>query len=197
MRYGSPRRPLLLPLLLAACAGGDAGGTDEGERWLAETDTLGDTVIVRTLAGGVWSDSVRPVAELSIGEVAGEEPYVFGRVRSLAVRPDGELLVLDAQVPVIRRYGPDGVHRGDLGREGAGPGEYRQPETVDVLPDGRIVVRDPGNNRIAVWNAQLEPEPGWRLASGLSTGRQTYVGSDGDVYVMVLLESGVPVADWR
>jgi hypothetical protein len=119
-------------------------------------------------------------------------------VGSIAVRPNGELLVLDDQVPVLRRFSPEGRHLGDIGRDGGGPGEYKRPETVNVLPDGRIIVRDPGNARVNVWSPDLEPLPSWRLPSGgsFSTSRATYVDTANTTYTMVLLESGRAPQDW-
>lgn len=182
---------------LIACAGTEGRSGIRGT-WRAETDTLGDTIVVRTLSGSVWGDTARLEPEISIGVLEGDDPYMFGDVRSIAVRADGEILVLDRQVPALRRFSPAGLYLGDIGREGGGPGEYKRPETVNVLPDGRIVVRDPGNARISVWSADLEPLPSWRLPSGgtFSTSRATYVDTAGNTHTMVLLETGRAPQDW-
>jgi len=191
------RRTIAAACTIATLTGCADAPADAARGWVAETDTVGDTIVVRTVSGSAWGDSVRLVPEMSVGVEEGDDAYMFGRVRALAVRQNGELLVLDGQVPVLRRYSPDGAHVGDIGREGGGPGEYRRPETVDELPDGRIVVRDPGNGRFEVWSADLQSQPSWRLSSGLSTGRQTYVDTAGHVHTLILLESGVSVDQWR
>ena len=90
------------------------------------TDTLGDTVVVRTLSGSVWGDDAGLVPELSIGEALdGPEEHLFGSIASLAVgrrrqhlraRPAG------AGTPGVRREG--GVPR-DAGAEGPGAGRTR------------------------------------------------------------------------
>lgn len=182
---------------LLACAAAEGRGGIRGA-WRADTDTLGDTVVVRTLRGSVWGDTARLESEMSIGVLEGDDPYMFGDVRSIAVRPNGEILVLDRQIPALRRFSPAGLYLGDIGREGGGPGEYKRPETVNVLPDGRIVVRDPGNARISVWSADLAPEPSWRLPGGgtFNTSRSTYVDTAGNAHTLVLLEVGAAPEDW-
>jgi len=67
-----------------ACAGADA---EPG--LLVERDTVGDTVVVRTLAGSVRGEPYTLEPEIRIGVFEGEDAYMFGRVVSLAVAPTG------------------------------------------------------------------------------------------------------------
>ncbi|MDX1512577.1 MAG: NHL repeat-containing protein [Gammaproteobacteria bacterium] len=43
-----------------------------------------------------------------------------------------------------------------VGGSGRGPNQYSRPHDIDVLPDGRVVVADPGNNRLQILSAELE-----------------------------------------
>jgi len=179
-----------------ACSG--AGGSTAG-RWEAAVDTIGDTVVVRTLAGSAWPDSATLVPELSIGVLDGAEEEMFGDVRAIAVAPDGEIYVLDRHVPTVRRFGPDGTYLGSFGRDGGGPGEFKRPEAVAMLPDGRLLVRDPGNARINVYDRAGNTLPSWRLPSGGSFHTSTPMAVDtaGRSYTPVLMEMGVDVLEWR
>jgi hypothetical protein len=192
------RRLLSLAATLAgAAACTSAGGSGPG-RWEAAVDTVGDTIVVRTLAGSVWGDTATLVPELSIGVLDGAEEEMFGDVRALVVAPDGEMFVLDRHVPTIRRFGPDGAYRGSIGRQGGGPGEFERPEALAMLPDGRLLVRDPGNARINVYARDGTALPSWRLPSGggFHTSTPISVDTAGNAYTPVLLEREVDVLEW-
>jgi hypothetical protein len=57
--------------------------------------------------------------------------------------------VLDAQLPAVQVFGPDGTHRTTFGRGGDGPGEFRDPNGIRLTPKGHILVSDPRNQRIS------------------------------------------------
>ena len=193
-----PMRRIARLLILPAVVGcGRAGARPAVEM---RVDTVGDTIVVRTLAGSEWGPDVRLVEEVSIGALEGEDAYMLGDVRGLAVGGGGVIYALDQQVPVLRAYGPDGWHLRDIGRDGGGPGEYERPDGgLAVLADGRILVRDPGTARINVYAADGKTLGEWRLASGggFNTGRKLYVDRAGNVYTMVLRERGKPPWEWR
>ncbi len=179
----------------AAC-GSESGGAGAGDAWRADVDTVGDTAIVRTLAGSVWGDTATLVAEVSIGTLDGADEYVIGHPRSIAVGPEGVIYVLDVQVPVVRAYGPDGTYLRDLGRGGGGPGEYESPDGLAVLPDGRVLVRDPPTGRITVYGPDGVYLTEWPLSRGFNTDRRFYVDTTGQSYVTALLERGLMPWEW-
>ena len=184
-----------LGLVASGC--GQAGEAASG--WQAVVDTVGDTVVVRTTAGSVWGDTTRLVEELRIGSMEGTDAYVLGNPVALAVA-DGRVFVLDAQVPVVRSYDAGtSEYLGDLGREGGGPGEYGSPDGLAVLPDGRVLVRDPRTVRISVYRPDgtfLEawPHPN---GGGFHTYETFYVDTTGTAYITTLQEWGVPPWEWE
>ncbi len=141
---------------LAACGGdggagaGRVGGSGAGEP-VMERDTVGDTLVVRTVSGSVWGAEAHLVPELSIGDMEGEEETLFGRISSFDVGPDGHVYVLDGQATEVRVFAPDGTYVRTLGGPGEGPGELKSPSQLTVLSDGRVVVRDPGNTRLQLY----------------------------------------------
>lgn len=166
--------------VLLACGGtGESGG----EGWRAERTMESDTTVVRTVAGSVWGGGARAVEELRIGRLDGPAEYTFGRIGRVAVDGEGAIYVLDQQVPVVRKYSSDGTHRLDFGRRGEGPGEIRQPDGgMAVLPDGRVLVRDPGNGRINVFAPDGSPAGSWPVRGGQFTSRPLYTDTAGHVY---------------
>ena len=71
-----------------------------------------------------------------------ETPSSLSVLPVVALDPGGGFLVADAGEAQIRRYGGDGKILWTSGRRGEGPGEYRTPNVVTRLPDGRVMVGD-------------------------------------------------------
>jgi hypothetical protein len=184
-----------LALALGACGGSDAPGAAE---WRAVYDTIGDTIIVRTVSGSVWGGTAELVPDVTIGTFEGADEYMFGRVRSLAAAADGSIYAYDSHAKELRKYAPDGTYIATFGREGGGPGEYRQPDGgLAVLPDGRVLLRDPANSRISVFSPDGEYLEGWRIRGGMHTSRRLYVDAEANSYTMFILNMDGDFADWR
>ncbi|HSG82620.1 MAG TPA: hypothetical protein VLC48_10240 [Gemmatimonadota bacterium] len=184
-------------LLLAALLGCVDTGPSNDTGWRAEYDTIGDTIVVRTLSGSVWGDTAVLAADLRIGRLDGPDEYTFGQIRSLAVAPDGSIYLYEAHANELRKYGPDGTFVMTIGRQGGGPGEYRRADAgLAVLPDGRVLLRDPGNTRINVYSAEGVYQDGWRIR-GFWSGLPLHADTAGNAYPPVLLDPQASVRDWE
>ncbi|MHC4709163.1 MAG: 6-bladed beta-propeller [Planctomycetota bacterium] len=193
-----PRSAIALTVLtalaaLAACSGSERPGAGP---WTAAVDTTADTITVRTLSGSVWGSTTRLVEEVRIGTMEGADEYIIGDPRSIAVGNGGVIYLLDIQVPVVRAYAPDGTHLYDIGRAGSGPGEYTSPDAMTTLPDGRVIVKDPGNARVAVFSTEGEFLENWRHGGGFNTSQRYYVDTAGYSYPMILLNMGTAPWEW-
>ncbi len=178
---------------VTACGGG--GGH---ESLSVERDTIGDTVVVRTVAGSAWGAPRTLEPELRIGAMDGEDYEMFGQVRSLAVGGDGSIYIMDGQVPALRKYAGDGRFIATFGRAGGGPGEYQQPDGgLVVLPDGRVVLRDPGNARLQVYSPSGEPVATWPIRGGFNTSSPMVADTAGRVHTQILLDATAAVTEWR
>ncbi|MGD8726889.1 MAG: 6-bladed beta-propeller [Gemmatimonadales bacterium] len=185
---------MLSPVALSLVACAERGS--HGTRWQAVIDTVGDTITVRTVSGSVWGDTAHLEPEVSIGMLEGPDEYLIGEPRAVSVGPDGSIYVLDTQVPVLRAYRSDGTHLQDIGRQGGGPGEYESPDGMAAMPDGRVLVRDPGGARIVVFDPTGEYLEQWPLAGGFNTSDPLYVDTRGQVYSLVLCNPGTPPWEW-
>ena len=169
----------LATVVLAACNAED-GPTD------ADTVAIvGDTTVVHSRSEGAWGAGARLVPEVSIGELDGPEAYLFGNIASIAVDDDMCVYVLDAQAQEVRVFDSDGTHVKTLGGRGDGPGELSQGEAIALLPDGRLLVRDPANMRVQVFG----PGPGdtdeWRYNAGNHfTDKSLFTDSRGRTYLV-------------
>ncbi len=167
-------------IVIAGCAG-DSSSRAEGE-WLSRIDTIGDTITVRTVSGSELGPATL-VPELRIGALAGADHEQFGQITGIAVDARGRIYVYDSQVPALRSYAPDGSFLRTLGRDGGGPGEYRQSDGgLAVLGDGRIVLRDPGNGRFIVFGTDGEFLESWPGPQGMFTSTPMVSGTDGGYY---------------
>ena len=183
---------LLLPamlLLVAGCAGEHGAAT---ESWRTERDTVGDTTVVRTVSGSVWGGPRTLVERATVGKADGDEVDLLGGFRAIAVAPDGSIYVSD-DGPILRKYAADGHYLATFGRKGGGPGEYANPDGgLAVLPDGRVLIRDPGNGRITVYDSSGTYQAAWRIPAGFFTSRRLYTDTSGRALTWVVVDPDKP-----
>ena len=167
---------------LCACAV-EAGSGGRTERLV-----VGDTTIVRTLAGSAWGDSVALVEELSIGTLNGPPEYEFGQVQDVAVDSSLGMYVFDGQVPALRYYDASGKLVRMLGARGSGPGEYQDASLGIVIRhrDGRVVMRDPRNARLNIYDTDGAPLPPVLVTSGLFTQQATTLDTADHLYLRIM-----------
>ncbi len=119
----------------------------------------------------------------------------FSRLTSVTVDPDGRRLYavdiggVQSDQHIVRMFDAvTGEHLMDIGRRGAGPGEFNLPRDLAIGKDGRLYVVDGGNFRVVVFDAN-----GRYLHSFGSVGKQygqfarpkeVAVDRDGNVYVV-------------
>jgi hypothetical protein len=189
---------LLIAAVLAACGQDAASGSTDAAQ-LVQRDTVGDTLVVRTVRGSAWGYDAVLVPEVEIGVLDGDQEYMFGRLRSLAVAEDGTIYAMDSQIPALRVYQPDGTHKGTWGRDGGGPGEFAGPDGgLAVLSDGRIAVRDPGNARIQLYSPQGEALTTWPVVpGGFNTSNPMILGRGDTLLTPLVMDLTVDVTEWR
>lgn len=187
---------LFATLALGAC-GGD-GASPGGNSLTVERDTVGDTVVVRTVSGSRWGPGARLEPEVEIGVLEGDEAYMFGSIAAVAVADDGTIYATDRQARELRVFNADGSHRGTWGRDGGGPGEFNNPDGgLAVLGDGRVVVRDPGNARMQVFDADGAPLEEWPvIPGGFSTSSPIWMSRGDTLLTQVLMNLGSPLEEW-
>ncbi|MDE2677280.1 MAG: 6-bladed beta-propeller [Gemmatimonadota bacterium] len=188
MRTDATMRTDALTLLLAAstalltACGADSAPSGSAPETVIET--IGDTTVVRTLSGSVWGAEATLVPEMTIGRLDGPEEYLFGNIRSIAVAGDGTVYVLDLLEQHVRVFDSLGVYVETLGRRGEGPGEFTEAEAIAALPDGRLAVRDPENQRVTVFGPGQGEVAVWRYAGGVSTFSPLHADTRGRTYLL-------------
>lgn len=123
-----------------------------------ESASRAASVVVDTLPGGVpRTMSSAPIEEgrwaLELARVIQpdeESPGELMNPQSVALAEDGSVLVAETRPAVVKVYGPDGAYLRSIGREGAGPGEFRVA-WIAVRGD-TLVVQDPMVARATLFN---------------------------------------------
>lgn len=178
-----------LALVCFACRSVDDVAT-AGSGLVEEREMVGDTTIVRIVSGSEWGAPATLVEELRIGSLEGAEENIFGRVSAIAPDGEGGAYVFDYQVPALRHYDATGRYLGTVGGEGQGPGEYGNLViSLDVLDDGRLFLRDRGNNRVNFYSLEGEFLDSWLLRARSFSSQSTTVDSVGHVFVKTRLET--------
>ena len=94
--------------------------------------------------------------ELSIGEVGGDENYLFGNSIYFNTDEEGNFYVSDSDNHRIQKYNPEGKYLLTIGRKGQGPGEFQSLSAPKFDRDDNLFIYDRGNNRIAFFDKNGE-----------------------------------------
>ena len=90
--------------------------------------------------------------ELSIGEVEGDENYMFGSNIGFNTDDEGNFYVADYDNTRILKYDPEGKYLLSFGREGQGPGEFQNLTVPRFDKDNNLYIADTTNRRISFFD---------------------------------------------
>lgn len=144
-----PLRLTICPLLLAVAACG--GDSDKAGLASATIDTLANGVIEVTNHGPtLWvGDSGWSFDEIATIKPPEGSPGELGEIQGIAGDAAGNVYVMQRGPMVIKAYGPDGNWTHNIGREGDGPGEFR--DGMLGLVGDTLVIQDPNNTRMTTF----------------------------------------------
>ncbi|MEP7324786.1 MAG: 6-bladed beta-propeller [Gemmatimonadota bacterium] len=129
---------------LAAC-----GGNTDRTAWLGTMDTLPNGVIVvSNPAAGLWDSATAWTfhEELIIGSEL-DTLNLLSQVTGLEADSSGRVYVLERSIPAVLVYDPAGKLIRKIGREGDGPGEFREPSGLGLDGMGRLWVVEGSHQR--------------------------------------------------
>ncbi|MBA2292448.1 MAG: hypothetical protein H0W15_08335 [Gemmatimonadales bacterium] len=138
---------VLASFAIAACA---SDGTKAALN-APTIDTLpGGVVRVNNTGPSMWDDttSFRLVEDAVIAPPEGS-PGELSDINAVVADARGIVYVFQQKPALIRVYGPDGEWMRDIGREGDGPGEYRQG--MFGIHRDTLFIQDPNNTRLTTF----------------------------------------------
>jgi len=111
---------------------------------LAGTSGVASSKVISNPATPADGSSVLRLTELwRLGGESEADEEFFGVIRDIAVARNGDVHLLDSQLHEVRVFDADGAYLRTFGREGEGPGEFRNPRNLVLLADGTVGVAQP------------------------------------------------------
>ncbi len=128
------------------------------EEWKGTTRTVDGVEQVMNPADPL-EEPVTLVLEESwrLGGDSDSDDEFFGVITQVASDADGNVYLLDQQLNEVKVFSSEGDFLRTLGREGEGPGEFRQPQDMFFLDDGTLVVLQLAPGRLVLLNPDGEP----------------------------------------
>jgi hypothetical protein len=129
-----------------------------------------------------------PSERWRIGGGDADEDAFFGIIETIDTDRDGNIYLLDGQLHQVMIYSPDGEFIRTIGREGEGPGEFREPGDMVILPDGRVGVVQQMPGKIVLLTPEGDPADNFPFPGSEEGGTQMFFGcaaSDEQVIVGV------------
>ena len=138
--------PMAAALALLGACGSERGGAGPSA---ATFDTLSGGVVRVTNHAPADSGQWSLVLERTI-QPADDSAGALRAPDDLLLLDDGSLLVADSKPAEVMRFDAGGRYVGSIGREGAGPGEYRSPYLA--MRGDTLVVHDPSLSRAVMFS---------------------------------------------
>lgn len=164
---------------LIACGGSETGR--EGDV-AVQRETIGDTTVV-TITGDVPDGAVRQlVAEMRIAPGV-DDLSLFTTVFEFDVDAAGQLWVFDQDAKAILLFDSTGALLQRIGRDGAGPGEFRSNNGMVALTDGGLAQWDSRNGRVSFFDRTGRLTESWPVSTGFSTSNGIASDRTGAIYL--------------
>lgn len=142
-------------VLVAGCEANTGGNPAPG---FTRTDSAGVELLVSSSVDGSravgWTIGAEPAVVYGGSATDRVEWY---QIDDAARLPDGGVVALDAGLHELFYFGPDGELVARAGREGDGPGEFRDPAGLAVLPGDTVLVYVRGSRRFSL----VDDEGAW------------------------------------
>jgi hypothetical protein len=151
----------------------------------ARSDNVETPVRIENPATPPASNTVRLKELWHVGGNTEAEGEVFGRIADLVVDGDGNVYVLDDQIVDVRMFSRDGRFLRSFGREGEGPGKFRQPLGLVTAPGDRIGVYQAMSPRLVLFDRtgapagdlefESDPDHGFQLLGRIQWGGGSFI----------------------
>ena len=127
-------------------------GKQESE-WEGTIEEQNGIIIVKNPDNPIYKRNILILEEeLSLGKKQGEKEYMFTRIMSIDIDQDENIYVLDKASMEIRVFNKKGKFLRSFGSRGQGPGEFQNPQFMQILNNQEMIVWDPLSRRFLVFS---------------------------------------------
>jgi hypothetical protein len=124
------------------------------------------------------------VEQWRLGGETDDEDEFFGVIMQIATDDQGNIYLLDSQLHQVNIYTADGEFIRAIGREGEGPGEFRRPGNMMIMPDGNIAVVQAMPGKIVLLSPEGDPIGNQQVPGDDETQFFMGCGRSGDGFVL-------------
>jgi hypothetical protein len=112
---------------------------------------LRDLILMAAFLAPLTAMGQRAPRVLTLGKPTASHPEQFGLVNNVRELLNGQVMVADPLSGDLWLLSQDLRSGTKIGREGSGPGEYRQPDAVWPMPGDSTLLVDLGNARLSIY----------------------------------------------
>lgn len=145
--------PLLAPVLLATCS--EAERHDRA-RAMTRRDSAGIEIVQVVPEGPRTRIVLSDPPRMEVGGWSGDPETELYDVTGAARLTNGRVVIANAGTRELKLFGPNGRLLETVGREGEGPGEFQGIDWITLHSTDSIIAYDRRQNRIQVFDADLE-----------------------------------------
>jgi hypothetical protein len=157
MSYPSPRSLHTSSLLVSTALLFGSTATRAAE-WKGSTETVDGIEYAHNPAEPMDGATSAELTELwRIGGDSDGEGELFGVINRVKTDESGNVYLLDQQLNEVKVFSPDGEYLRTIGREGEGPGEFRNPLDMCFLADGNLAVMQMAPGRLVMFTPAGDP----------------------------------------
>ncbi len=124
--------------------------------WKGSIEKVDGVTVVKNPKEGIWDSkengNVTISQELKIGELDGQEEFLFANIVDVAVNSKGDIYVADSRLNEIRKFDKGGEYLLTIGRPGQGPGEFQSVSILNVNSRDDLIAFDGRLGRISVFS---------------------------------------------
>ena len=114
-------------------------------------------ILLLLISPSMAADSVQLEELWRIGGDTEDPDQFFGVINAMVEDADGNLYLLDSQLHDVKIFDADGNFVRAIGREGEGPGEFRRPADLFLMPNGDVGVLQRAPGKIVLMTPEGDP----------------------------------------
>lgn len=125
--------------------------------WEGTIKERNGVIIVKNPNNPIYKEDILILEEeLSLGKKEGEKEFMFTRVLSIDIDKDENIYALDKGSAEVRVFNKKGKFLKSFGSRGQGPGEFQNPQFMQILNNQEMIIWDPSTHRFLIFSLEGE-----------------------------------------